>query len=251
MSEKIKISAVSYLNTKPYLKGFELSENKDLFDIQLDYPADSAKKLIDGLVDIALVPVVVLPKLKTPQIISNFGIGALGSVKTVCVFSNCPIEEIETIYLDYQSKTSVQLIQILTKNYWKINPNFVASEIGFEDKIKGNTAALIIGDRTIPIFNLYSYIYDLSEAWYNYSGLGFVFAQWIANKPLSGEILKTLESVFQNSMEVIEDVIIENKHLNNDFFSVEKYLKENIHYTLEEPHLNGLKRFKELSSRIN
>ena len=52
-------------------------------------------------------------------------------------------------------------------------------------------------------------------------------------------------------MEVIEDVIIENKHLNNDFFSVEKYLKENIHYTLEEPHLNGLKRFKELSSRIN
>ncbi|MBK9635642.1 MAG: menaquinone biosynthesis protein [Bacteroidetes bacterium] len=232
MSEKIKISAVSYLNTKPYLKGFELSENKDLFDIQLDYPADSAKKLIDGLVDIALVPVVVLPKLKTPQIISNFGIGALGSVKTVCVFSNCPIEEIETIYLDYQSKTSVQLIQILTKNYWKINPNFVASEIGFEDKIKGNTAALIIGDRTIPIFNLYSYIYDLSEAWYNYCGLGFVFAQWIANKPLSGEILKTLESVFQNSMEVIDDVIIENKHLNNDFFSVEKYLKENIHYTI-------------------
>ena len=248
MSEKVKISAVSYLNTKPYLKGFELSENKDLFDIQLDYPADSAKKLIDGLVDIALVPVVILPKLKTPQIISNFGIGALGSVKTVCVFSNCPIEEIETIYLDYQSKTSVQLIQILTKNYWKINPNFVASEIGFEDKIKGNTAALIIGDRTIPIFNLYSYIYDLSEAWYNYCGLGFVFAQWIANKPLSGEILKTLESVFQNSMEVIDDVIIENKHLNNDFFSVEKYLKENIHFQLSATHFNGLEKFKELSS---
>lgn len=246
MSEKIKISAVSYLNTKPYLKGFELSENKDLFDIQLDYPADSAKKLIDGLVDIALVPVVILPKIKMPQIISNYGIGALGPVKTVCIFSNCPIEEIETIYLDYQSKTSVQLIQILTKNYWKINPKFVASEIGFEDNIKGNTAALIIGDRTIPFFGQYSYIYDLSEAWYNYSGLGFVFALWVANKPMSDEIVKILESVFIKGIKVIDDVIIENKHLNNDYFSIEKYLKENIHFQLSAPHFNGLEKFKAL-----
>lgn len=250
MSQKIKISAVSYLNTKPYLKGFDFYEKTTLFDVQLDYPADSAKKLINGLVDIALVPVVILPTLKSPQIITNFGIGALGPVKTVCIFSNCPIEEIDTIYLDYQSKTSVQLIQILTKNYWKINPKFVSSEEGFEGKIEGNTAALIIGDRTIPLFNQYKYIYDLSEAWFNYSGLGFVFAQWIANKPMSDEIVKILASIFEKGIELIDDVIIENKHLNNDHFSVEKYLKENIHYRMEEPHLNGLKRFKELVSLI-
>lgn len=248
MIEKIKISAVSYLNTKPFLKGFEKSNYKHLFEIHLDYPAESANKLIQNKVDIALIPVVVLPQIKTPHIISNFGIGALGKVKTVCLFSNSPLEKIETIYLDYQSKTSVQLIQILSKYYWKINPKFKEGELGYEKNIEKNAAALVIGDRTIELFGRYSYVYDLSEAWLDFCGLGFIFALWVASKPLPTEMIKILETAFKNGLELIDEVVDENKIFNNPYFSVEKYLKENIHYELEPIQFRGLEKFRELVS---
>ena len=69
-----------------------------------------------------------------------------GSVDTVCLYSNVSLNEIDNIYLDYQSKTSVELLKILCKEYWKISPNLKNSKNGFEEKVKDNVVALIIGD---------------------------------------------------------------------------------------------------------
>ncbi|HNF48735.1 MAG TPA: hypothetical protein PLF48_05095, partial [Chitinophagales bacterium] len=110
-----KLSAVSYLNTKPFLYGLEHAAIADETEISLDPPAVTAEKLIHNEVDIALIPVAVLPLLKQPKIISPFCIGSNGKVATVCLFSDVPLEEIETILLDYQSRTSVQLVQILCR----------------------------------------------------------------------------------------------------------------------------------------
>ena len=68
----LKISAVSYLNTIPFIHGLKQSELINTIDLQLDYPSICADKLIDGIVDLALVPVVVIPKLKHPYIISDY-----------------------------------------------------------------------------------------------------------------------------------------------------------------------------------
>ena len=120
----IKITAVSYLNTLPFIYGLKHSRLIDTIDLDLDYPAACAKKLINGDVDLALVPVVVIPSLKEAHIISDYCIGANGSVDTVCLYSDVPIDRIVNIFLDYQSQTSVALLKILLKEYWKLAPDF-------------------------------------------------------------------------------------------------------------------------------
>ncbi|MDB4127109.1 menaquinone biosynthesis protein, partial [Flavobacteriales bacterium] len=175
----LKISAVSYLNTIPFVHGLKQSELIKIIDLQLDYPSICAEKLINGIVDLALVPVAVIPKLKEAHIISDYCIGANGAVDTVCLYSDVPIEEIESIALDYQSRTSVALLKILLNEYWQLNPELKKANVGFEENIKGNHAALVIGDRAFALNTKYAYIYDLSAIWKKMTGLPFVFAAWV------------------------------------------------------------------------
>ena len=97
---KYKVSAVSYLNTIPFIHGIKSSNIYDSIDLQLDYPSVCAQKLIDDEVDIALVPVAVLNQNPSFNIVSDFCIGSNGKVDTVCLYSENPLEVIEEIYLD-------------------------------------------------------------------------------------------------------------------------------------------------------
>ncbi len=86
--------------------------------------------------------------------------------------------------LDYQSRTSDDLLKILIKEYWKINPVFEETSGEYQSKISGTTAALIIGDRALKQREISSYIYDLGLEWKKFTGLPFVFAAWVSNKKL-------------------------------------------------------------------
>ena len=106
---KIRISAVKYANTYPFIFGLKESGLDKRVILETDHPADCAAKLISGKVDIGLVPVAALPLIKEYHIISDYCIGTNGLVRTVLLLSNCPFEEIATIYLDYRSLSSVTL----------------------------------------------------------------------------------------------------------------------------------------------
>ncbi len=145
---KLKISVVSYLNSKPFIYGLEHSDLMNEIDLQLDIPSTCAQKLMDGIVDIGLVPVAIIPKLKEAHIISDYCIGAVGKVASVCLYSEVPLNEIKTILLDYQSRTSVTLVKVLAREHWKISPEWQNASENFENSVSGTTAAVIIGDRT-------------------------------------------------------------------------------------------------------
>ena len=93
------------------------------------------------------------------NIISEYCISVDGSVDTVCLYSNVLLNEISDIYLDYQSKTSVELLKIICKEYWKISNNFKIQKM-VEEKVKDNTAALIIGDQhfSTDLVNINTYL---------------------------------------------------------------------------------------------
>src|SRR5690606_25131179 len=105
--------------------------------------SECARKLAEGEVDLGLVPVAVIPEIKNPTIISDYCIGTVGTVKTVCIFSQCPIEEMTHLYLDYHSRTSVELVQVLLREHWRLSPKLIAATPGFEEKISGTTGAVI------------------------------------------------------------------------------------------------------------
>ncbi len=242
--KKIRISAVSYLNTLPFIYGMEQHANfLAQVEISRDIPSECARKLIEGEVDLGLVPVAVIPQIKNAQIVSDYCIGAEGAVHSVLLVSEEPIEKIEKVYLDYQSRTSVQLCRLLLKHYWKQEVEFLPAQAGYETEIKGTTAGVIIGDRTFDLPKRLSYRYDLAEAWQNWQNLPFVFAAWVSNKALPADFIQSFNRVLQFGLSHKQKAI---QHYNLPFPSLElqtTYLDSYIQYELDEAKQKALREF--------
>ena len=239
----LKISAVSYLNTIPFIHGLKQSELINTIDLQLDYPSICADKLINCAVDLALVPVVVIPKLKHPYIISDYCIGANGSVDTVCLYSDVPIDKIESIGLDYQSRTSVALLKVLLKEYWKLKPKFIDEEVGFEDNIKGKHAALVIGDRAFTLNAKHKFIYDLSAIWKEMTGFPFVFAAWVSNTKLPHDFLNAFNKALEKGLSNIDKALSLEGDSYPNCENPEDYLNNKISYSLDAEKQKGMELF--------
>jgi len=246
----LKISAVSYLNTVPFIHGLKQSELIHSISLQLDYPSICADKLINGIVDLALVPVAVIPKLLQAHIISDYCIGANGAVDTVCLYSDVPITEIESIALDYQSRTSVALLKILLKEYWQLNPELKKADVGFEENIKGKHAALVIGDRAFALNDKHAYIYDLSAIWEEMTGLPFVFAAWVANKKLPQDFIIAFNKALEKGLIDIDTALVFEGANYPNCTNPEDYLNNKISYNLDAEKQKGMELFLKMVSAL-
>jgi chorismate dehydratase len=248
--EKLKVTAVSYLNTKPFLYGLLNNPIQHKIDLTLDIPSVCADKLKSGEADLGLVPVAVIPHLQTPYIISDYCIGSVGSVKTVAIFSDSPIEEVKELILDHHSRTSVELAKILLAKHWKIQPKLTQATPGFEKRLKKGQAAVVIGDRTIELFDFYKYHYDLGEAWMNYTGLPFVFAAWVSNQPIDPAFITELNDALKSGLDHIPQLIYLLPTPDKGF-DLKKYFNEYISYTLDTEKRKALAHFlKEMNSTL-
>ena len=240
---KIKISAVSYLNTIPFTFGINNSEVLNEIDLSLDMPAACAKKLLLGEVDLGLVPVAILPQMEQYHIVSDYCIGAEGVVDSVALYSDVPFNEIETIYLDYQSKTSITLVQVLAEKHWEISPNWKKASVGFENKIEGKTAGVIIGDRTFNLSKQYNYKYDLAEEWFEFTGLPFVFACWVSNRKLPESFIAKFNNALKSGVNNITEAVRNYDEETITKAQLTTYLTEHISYTLNEGKRKALDTF--------
>jgi len=240
----IKVAAVSYLNTKPLLFGLEQDENlKNRMELVVDYPSNLATSLQRGEIDMALLPVAAMSAIEGAQIVSNYGIAADGRVSSVCIFSELPIEEVEAIYLDYQSRTSVRLAELLLKEYWKKEITVLLAPEDYIDKIEGKTAGVIIGDRALQNLNRFPYVYDLAAVWKDFTGLPFVFAAWVANKELPEDFLEAFDKANAVGLSHLDEVISQNPF---EAYDLHTYYTEDIHYLLDAEKNKGLQKFLEL-----
>lgn len=222
---------MSYLNTKPLVYGFEHGMMEDQVELLFDYPARVANMLLSDEIDIGLIPVTELGKLSGYQIISDYCIGASEAVASVCLFSEVPIDEVEEILLDYQSRTSVALLKILLKEYWKIQPRLIEANFGYEQNIKGTTAGLVIGDRALLQRKHSTYIFDLAEAWQTMTGLPFVFAVWVANKQLPAAFKASFNLATAEGFKHIDEIVV---NLEFPTYDMQYYYRSNIDYVLDE-----------------
>lgn len=245
LDSKIRIAAVSYLNTLPLLYGIEQSPVMNKIELKVDYPSKIAQWLIDGDADIALVPVATIPHLKESYIVSDYGIAADGEVASVCLFSEVPVNEIKMVILDYQSRTSNELARVLLRDYWKISPDIIYSQKEYRQEIKGTTAAVVIGDRAFEQKKNSAYCYDLAEAWKQMTGLPFIFAAWVSNKKLSENFVKEFNAANEYGVTHIDDVI--NTIENKQGIDLKKYYTQHIRYYLDNDKKKALKKFLQLS----
>lgn len=238
--DKIRVGAVSYLNTRPLLFGLKQSGLLEQIELVEDYPARIAEMLLKNEIDVGLVPVVIIPKLKESHIVTDYCIGADNDVASVAIFSEVEMGSIEKVLMDYQSRTSVRLARLLLQEYWKKDVVFEDGGKDFRDSIHGSTAGVVIGDRALEQRKISPYIFDLGAAWKAHTGLPFVFAAWVANKKLDEGFVAAFNAANAYGLDHLEEVVAEHPFGAYDLMT---YYTRNISYRLTPQKREGLNLF--------
>lgn len=199
--EKIKISAVSYTNSTPFIYGLKRHDVLSQIDLSLDIPFDCAQKLIDGTVDIGLIPVAAIPFVPNAQVVGSFCISSDGAVDSVFIFSNVPASTIKTVKLDPQSRTSNNLAKVLFKHHFKVDVCFTTDADAETDAI------VLIGDRTFGKKGDFNFVYDMGEEWKKFTGLPFMYAAWVANKDLPEQFIQSFDEALAIGVNALPAVI--------------------------------------------
>lgn len=244
MAEKIKVGIVSYLNARPLVYGLKREPIASQIELLEDTPARLADMLLKGEIDLGLVPVATIPLLPESHVVGNYCIGTEGEVASVCLFSEVPLEEIRTVYLDYQSRSSVALLKWIMQEYWGISPKLIdAEDEDFRKKIKGTTAGLVIGDRAFEQRKISTFIYDLGSEWKKITGLPFVFAAWVSVKPLPEDFIRLFDEANALGVNALDELLSD---IHFELYDLRKYYTIHISYPLNEAKRKGMDKFLQL-----
>ncbi len=247
---KSKIAAVSYLNSIAFTYGITHSKLIDA-ELVVAPPVECTSKLRDGEVDIALVPVAAIPSLGDDfEIVTSHCIGASAEVRTVVLVSDERPEDIERVWLDTHSQSSVKLLAHLAEHHFNISPKWLLlKDMSRVEHAKDGDAFLLIGDKVFDYEGIFEYSYDLAEEWIKHSGLPFVFAAWCARKDVDHEIIADLEDAltwgvehtFEALRELRPEVEMEDGY---------RYLTENIDTMFDSDKRKAMELFWASQSRI-
>ena len=240
----VKVSIVNYTNTLPFRWALKQWPMHYPAQISEDIPSECARKLLSGEVDLALVPVAIINQLQSYEVVTDWCIGTEGKVDSVKLYAEVPVQDIKTVVLDYQSRSSVALTKVLFKEHWQHNVEFVPGYPGFEMEVKGTRAAVIIGDRTFAINGTHAYEYDLAEQWKQLTGLPFVFAAWVSTQQLPAAFVQEFNEVQARGMANIQQAINDSPPVN-DYTQTQvlDYLTQRINYTLDAPKRKAMQLF--------
>jgi chorismate dehydratase len=205
-----------------------------------------ADLLLNNEIDLGLVPTAVIPQLKESFIASDYCIGTETEVASVCLFSEVPLNEIQKVYLDYESRSSAALLRWLMHESWGIYPEVVqAADDSYRKEIAGTTAGLVIGDRAFEQRRISTFIYDLASEWRAITGLPFVFAAWISNKPLPDSFIQKFNDANSVGLNHIDEIV---KTEQFELFDLKKYYTLHLSYRLDERKKRGMQLFLEYIS---
>jgi chorismate dehydratase len=267
-----RISASSYSNTAPLIWSFLYGTNRGKFELILDNaPARSAELLAENRIDAALVPVIEYQRIKDVLLVPEVCVGARERVRSVCLVTKGEeLKDVRTVALDVSSKTSVALTRIIFREFLNIEPVYKTARPNLAAMLADSDCALLIGDPALMISDSGFRIsdltktedqktktddqirkFDLAETWKSFTGFGFVFAMWMANKEKSAVAQKIDFAAARDEGLAHLDEIISNYESEitlprEDF---KKYLSENISYTIDDSMRRGLALYYDLAHR--
>ncbi len=256
---RLRISAISYLNTAPLMWDFEHGEAGSRFDISYTLPSACAHALAEGTADIGIIPAAAYSQIPGLLVLPEVAIASRRAVRSILLVSKMPIEKVRTVALDTSSMTSVALTKILFEKWLGGGRTFIAMAPEIEKMLAEHDAGLVIGDPALKIDRSRYVTLDLAEEWRRHTGKPFVFAFWAVRSAALAEADPALDlaAVFRDS----RDHGLEPSSLNQiacewaprlgiSEAEICGYLTENIHYQLDAGCLGGLQLFYRYAAEI-
>lgn len=248
--QKIKTCAVEYLNTRPIVYGLQQAAAAR-FELQYAIPSVCADKLKNKEVDLALIPSIEYSRIRghrNLRIVPDIGVISHQFVKSVELFFNRNLENINTVAVDISSRTSVGLLDIILREKFDIHPEFIPMPPQVEVMLSKADAALIIGDNALELYDTWDNKIDLGEEWGDMTdGLPFVYSFWAAAEDaLNTEDILILTASRDAGLDHITEIsrVYSQERARGfepDFYA--NYLTENIQYKLGKAELEGLKEY--------
>jgi predicted solute-binding protein len=275
---KLRISIVEFLNTAPLVWGFTDGPLAGRHDLSFAVPSQCAEDLRAGRVDVGIIPAIEYQRMENVVALPGMAVAAKNEVRSILVISKMPIEQARSFALDTNSRSSVGLVRLLCDGHWKIAPEFIDAPPDAEKMMEQADAALIIGDPALrlrlqmdalegkvpgggccgldegdhPVKNVQTlFIYDVAQQWREMTGLPCVLAIWVARRgAVTPEILADFQASREYGLAHIGD-IAEGAALKLDLppRELERYLNENIDFSLDEENLAGLRLYYERCAR--
>jgi chorismate dehydratase len=177
-----RVGSVPYLNAVPLTRGIE-------DQILFLPPSRLAEALRRDELDAALVSVVEVLLQDRYDILDGVAIASLGEVKSVLLAHRQPLEHLRVIHCDTASLTSVQLLRVLLAERG-LKPEFLPLPDGGPETYPD--AVLLIGDRALDfLLGPHEHaILDLGAAWFECTGLPFVYAVWALRRGVENRALR-------------------------------------------------------------
>ena len=249
---RLRISAISFLNTTPLMWDFDHGPAGDNFDISYTVPSACAADLAKGNADIGIIPAAAYTTVPNLVILPGVAIASRQAVRSILLVSKVPVEKIQTVALDTSSLTSVALVKVLFAKWWGGKRKFTSMDPDLESMLQLNDAALLIGDSALKVDRSKFLTFDLAEQWFRFTGKPFVFAFWAVRKDALKDKTSNLDlaAIFQRS----RDHGLAADNLNQiarewaprvglSEADVRSYLTDNIHYYLDPAHIEGLQLY--------
>jgi len=250
--KRLRISAISYLNTAPLMWDFEHGDAASTFDISYTIPSQCAASLRAGSAEIGIIPAAAYTTIPGLVILPGVAIASRRAVRSILLVSKVPLEQICTVALDTSSLTSVALTKVLFAKWWGGGKTFTPMTPDIDQMLLRHDAGLVIGDPALQIDRSRYITYDLAKEWIRLTGKPFVFAFWAVRPEAlrNASMDLDLAKIFQDSRDHglapanLERIAAEwAPRLHLSPAEVKSYLTENIHYYLDPECLEGLQLF--------
>ncbi|MGA9511257.1 MAG: menaquinone biosynthesis protein [Candidatus Sulfotelmatobacter sp.] len=256
---RLRISAISYLNTAPLMWDFDRGKAGRDFDISYTLPSACARSLQAGTADIGIIPAAAYSQIPGLSVLPDVAIASRRPVRSILLVSRVPIHQIRSVALDTSSMTSVALTKVLFEKWLGGGRTFAPMAPDIDKMLAAHDAGLLIGDPALQIDRSRYFTLDLAEEWIRYTGKPFVFAFWGLRDDALQDADSSLDlaAVFQQS----RDHGLESSNLQQISAEwapklsispgdVHSYLTENIYYHLDAACLEGLQLFYRYAAEI-
>jgi chorismate dehydratase len=249
------VAASSYLNSLPLIWSFMHGARQREVELVTDTaPARCADMLARGEVDAALVPVIEYQRTPELMVVPGVCIGSHSRVRSVVLVVREELEglpKVRRVALDISSRTSAALVKIIFREFLGFEPAWTESAPEAASMLLENDAALIIGDPGMALSIGNVVVYDLAELWREHTGLGFVFAMWMARESKLEKVRRVdFAGARDEALEHVEEIASTYSHavgLSPD--EIKSYLLQNISYELDEELRAGLDLFYSLANK--
>lgn len=248
----VRLGAVSYLNSRPLVEN--LADLLPESSICLDYPSRLADSLAEGKLDVALIPSIEFFRRPGYEIVSNACVAARGEVMSVKLYCRVHPGEIRRMALDEGSRTSATLSKVILAERYGAFPESEPLSMESMTTDSSADAVLLIGDRAMHTPDeSFVEVMDLGQMWYDWTGLPFVFAMWVAHQEAdTAGVAAALNEARDRGLTNIEQIAAsEAPKLNITKQTALDYLTKNLHYKMTSAERSGLQLFHELASQHN